>query len=372
MAEQTDAYIYQRGKVWWTSFAVNGHRTQQSLRLSDRRAAQRKANELREAAKARDQRSGTHKHWQDVIIAWAQDDQASNLASESLKRYATSFKMLEPFFGHMMIRDIGKQEINAYVLARKAEVTVSTIKNDLIALSQLLAFADEQDWRDGNPAKDKLARLKPRRDPFILPLDSLIEAVLDDCVPDMQLLAKAALLTGARQEELCKAKRTQLKGIALTLIGKRRRKRVVELSPEAQALFAQAPRHITSPYLIPHEGREWTTASIYFSKRVARLKQLLDDPTGKFKRVRPLQNLLQQKKVEFTPFCFHDLRHIYAIRFLQNGGNIYTLQRNMGHRSIKTTEIYLEHLTAEEQAVAKGEARTSSTTKSTTGNRFAG
>ena len=259
-----------------------------------------------------------------------------------------------------------------YVLARKRTVTVSTIKNDLIALSQLLAFADEQGWRDGNPAKDKLARLKPRRDPFILPLDSLLEAVLDDCVADMVFLAKASLLTGARQEELCKAKRTQLKGINLTLIGKRNRKRVVELSSEAQALFEESPRHITSPLLIPHEGREWTTASIYFSKRVARLRQLLDDPEGKFKRVRPLQNLLQKKRVEFTPFCFHDLRHLYAIRYLQNGGNIYTLQRNLGHRSIKTTEIYLEHLTAEEQAVAKGETRTPSTTKSTTVKRFTG
>jgi len=37
---------------------------------------------------------------------------------------------------------------------------------------------------------------------------------------------------------------------------------------------------------------------------------------------------------------FHDLRHTFASHFMMNGGNIYTLQKILGHSDIKTTMIY--------------------------------
>jgi hypothetical protein len=39
---------------------------------------------------------------------------------------------------------------------------------------------------------------------------------------------------------------------------------------------------------------------------------------------------------------------------LRNGGDIYHLSLHLGHTSIKTTEVYLGHRSAREQAVAKG------------------
>ncbi|WP_414690983.1 tyrosine-type recombinase/integrase [Novosphingobium sp.] len=52
-------------------------------------------------------------------------------------------------------------------------------------------------------------------------------------------------------------------------------------------------------------------------------------------------------------FRFHDLRHLFAVRFLQNGGSIYALQGIMGRTSVKTTEIYLAHLTPDQQLKSK-------------------
>jgi integrase len=37
---------------------------------------------------------------------------------------------------------------------------------------------------------------------------------------------------------------------------------------------------------------------------------------------------------------FHDLRHTFASHFMMNGGNIYTLQKLLGHKDIQTTMIY--------------------------------
>lgn len=49
----------------------------------------------------------------------------------------------------------------------------------------------------------------------------------------------------------------------------------------------------------------------------------------------------------------HDLGHLYAVEFLRGGGSIYDLQQILGHASIKTTKIYLDFLTPEEQRIAK-------------------
>ena len=56
---------------------------------------------------------------------------------------------------------------------------------------------------------------------------------------------------------------------------------------------------------------------------------------------------------QFRRFRFHDLRHWFAVDFLRDGGNIYDLQKILGHASIKTTEIYRRYLTPEQQRVAK-------------------
>ena len=42
------------------------------------------------------------------------------------------------------------------------------------------------------------------------------------------------------------------------------------------------------------------------------------------------------------PFSFHTARHTYATLLLYKGVNITTVQKLLGHRSIKTTQIYGE------------------------------
>jgi len=41
------------------------------------------------------------------------------------------------------------------------------------------------------------------------------------------------------------------------------------------------------------------------------------------------------------------------MRWLRNGGDAYALSTHLGHTSIKTVEVYLGHLTARQQAVAR-------------------
>ena len=42
----------------------------------------------------------------------------------------------------------------------------------------------------------------------------------------------------------------------------------------------------------------------------------------------------------FKHITFHSARHTNAVLLLENGADIYTVQKRLGHKEIKTTEIY--------------------------------
>ena len=50
-------------------------------------------------------------------------------------------------------------------------------------------------------------------------------------------------------------------------------------------------------------------------------------------------------------FNFHSLRHTYASQFMMRGGNIYDLQKILGHSDLKSTMIYA-HLSPQHLAEA--------------------
>jgi integrase/recombinase XerD len=78
------------------------------------------------------------------------------------------------------------------------------------ALSSIMNFAVLQGWIDVNTVVPKLALVPERRDPILLPTDRDIALVIERAPGMVGQMVMAALKTGAREDELVRAKRVDL------------------------------------------------------------------------------------------------------------------------------------------------------------------
>lgn len=105
------------------------------------------------------------------------------------------------------------------------------------------------------------------------------------------------------------------------MISKTKRSRKVFLSPATVQLLTQ---FISSkptqwePWLLPSRtGGQWTTT--YLDKAFRKISQACG--------------------ISITPY---QLRHTFATLYLRNGGDLFSLQKQMGHKDLRTTKRYTE------------------------------
>jgi integrase/recombinase XerD len=257
------------------------------------------------------------------------------IAAATAKRYGVSLAQCEPVLSPYPVAKIDGAVINALIAARRRNgATPATIRRDLTAVSRVLTYAEAMEWREGNPTLSKRRLLKERRDPIQLPTAAAIAAVMAASSARFAAMIAAARLTGCRQDELVRATWAQFSAAAKTLdvIGKGNKRRTINLSAEATAHFSAQPRTLGSKLIFCREsGEPFAQAASDFCH---------------FRRAAAAAG-------DFPRFRYHDLRHLYAVESLRGGMDIYTLSKHLGHTSVKTTEIYLDFLTADEANRAK-------------------
>lgn len=256
------------------------------------------------------------------------------------KRYRVIARMLDPHFGALYLDQITRRSIAAYVTARKKEgATNATIRRDLTALSRILASAVGAGLIDANPAREwDRSVIRERRDPILPPSLEEIELVARRAPPAFARVIRLAAQTGVRQMEAVTLEWRDVDlqaGTATLMRTKTSRPRTIALrSPggDATGSFLGTPRHLHSSWVFWHSN----------GARYA-------EPAGMFRElVKRVAKAEAQAGRAFRPFRFHDLRHAFTMRWLRAGGDLYALSRHLGHTSLKTTEMYLGFLRAEE------------------------
>ena len=317
--------IYRKtgGRIWYFRASVAGSEHRRSLRTTNRQTAEKRAQQLLEELRRRswgDQRYT----WVQAVEAWV-GDVGESLKPQTIRRYGTSVAALAHILEPLFLDEIDKRVLAQ--IATRAGVTNATRKRDLTAVSVILNACEARGWIEAVPAYSR-RRLKERTAPLILPTAAQVDRLVSHLSPMLGRLVRLLERTGMRLEEAGGLQwgDVDLRRKTITLTEtKAGRVRVIPLTDAALGTLSGTPRHIGCPYVF------WVGQ---------------DKPH----RYGDLSGLLYDlRKAAGVKWRIHDLRHLYAVRYLQNGGKLRDLQKILGHGSIAVTERYLDHLTPEEQ-----------------------
>jgi len=147
----------------------------------------------------------------------------------------------------------------------------------------------------------------------------LYAALLESPNPLLRYIVMLALLTGARKNEVLKAKWADFdldRRVWKIPTSKSGKARHVPLSDGALAVLAETPRIPGNPYAFPNRATGNPFISVFYTWDTAR------------------------KAAGLSNFRMHDLRHSFASLLVNAGRTLYEVQILLGHAHSKTTQRY--------------------------------
>lgn len=218
-----------------------------------------------------------------------------------------------------------QQNLNSYVIGlRESGISLATINSYIRGLNSFLA------WLHTSGHTSEPLKMKPFRQPQKV-LETFTTQHIKRLVSfrpktfhehRIHAMVLVALDTGCRIDELItlRWKKVNLSDLFITVTGKGNKERVVPISLECRKVLYKFRMKHDFDFVFPtrHGGK------VYYRSALAQFKKMC-------------------KKVGVTGVrcSFHTLRHTFATSYIQNGGNVFYLQRLLGHTDIATTRIYV-------------------------------
>ncbi len=323
--------IYKRGGVYWFGFIFNGERVQRTTHQSSQRVAEQiEAAYRTELAKGevgliQRKRAPILQHFAQRFIDSVQT--RAGAKPQTIAFYANRLARLLNYkpLANARLDQIDEALIEAYVQRRRQIISISTMNMELQTLRRLLRLAQEWKVIDRVPK----IRLLPggRTRDFILSEDQEQKylAAADDQLRDAAVLM---LDTGLRVGE----------ALALQWPD-------IHLNPPNGAKFGyleiRKGKSKAARRKLPLTGRVRTV--LLRLPRVSIWVFVNERMDGPF-----LINTLECKHRETrkasglpVDFVLHCLRHTFGTRLAEEGVDVFTLMRIMGHSSVEMTKRYV-------------------------------
>jgi len=305
--------LFKRGSVWWMSFTHRGKQVRRSTETTDKKLAIRIFDKLKgEIAEGKwfEILEGERITFSELMDKYMSEYSALNKAPRSYERDKGLMKHLEPVFGKMILTEITTSQIAEYkAMRRKEGASPRTVNYELILMGHAFNLAlREWEWVKDNP----VSRVRKEK------VNNLIERWLTH--EEEKKLVKAspkwlreiivfAIHTGFRESEIINLtwKQVDFKRRTVTLY-EQKNKDVDTLPLNQTALKILRQRY---------ESTNAENHLVFVNERG--------------KKIFP-QNLIRSfhlaiKKAGIERLRFHDLRHTFATRLVQNGVDLYRVQK---------------------------------------------
>jgi integrase/recombinase XerD len=262
-----------------------------------------------------------------TIKQFLEERMAMRYSPHTIRDYGVTYKKFLAEVGDMDFDDIQKQHILKFMASQK-HVSAKTLRNYHADLSALWQWAIQQGICEYNPVRQIKAPIAEKK--TIIPLSKAeILALLESASKSRYSYRDKAIIltlldTGIRATELCNLQIEDLNPVTghIRVIGKGKKERLVPISKETIEAIDEYLQ--MRPNLNP-------TAPLFALKS--------EKPLERCKLRKILAELGNQCVVRRV--YPHRFRHTFAIQFLRNGGNIYSLQKILGHSTLDMVKRYL-------------------------------
>lgn len=322
--------LYKRGTVWWMSFTHQGKQYRRSTETEDKKLATRIFDKLKgEIAEGKwfEKPLGDRYTLSDLMDKYLAEYSAVNKAKSSHKREKTIVCHLKNAFGDYYLNEISPAMISDYKVTRRTEgVSPRTINYELAVMSHAFNIA-MREWElvSDNPVR------KVRKERVSNTIERWLffdeeERLLKASPKWLQDIIVFAINTGLRQSEMLDLKWSQVDLARRTITISEQKNGCVDTLPlnntvmsllEAryQAGFNNPYMHVFPNGISGRKGNRLLLKAFYVALRKAGIKN----------------------------FRFHDLRHTFATRLIQNGVDLYTLQKLGRWKTVTMVQRYAHH-----------------------------
>lgn len=307
--------LYRRGEIYWFQLTFEGRRIQESLHTNNKKMAEKLyAKAMTEIIEGR--------YFEQNLAKSTTFDQMAKkyLEEHEHSRDVHTLKKLKAAFADMMLSEITTRRVAEYRRDRLKKAKPATIYQELALLRRMFNVAiKEWEWFKDNPVSRLSFAVgnKNARDRWLTPEEekTLLRHATN---PDwLRPLLITALHTGMRRGEILSLKWEDIdfpRKMFRVERSKNGEKRGVPMSGVlTETLRAIKVRKIAGR-VFPISERSLRVA---FESAV--------------------------EKAEIEDFHFHDLRHTFATRLVQNGVDLYKVKELLGHKSLAMTMRYSHH-----------------------------
>ena len=256
-----------------------------------------------------------------------------NVANNTIQSYIMDLMNFCEFVN--LDKEVSEENIKDYLAnLDKRKLKTSSVKRKLSALKQFFKFLYREELITQDPTRF-IHQPKSRRPlPKIVSeemIEKLQNAILTLPHPE-DIRAELILLilygSGLRVSELISLKRNAIvENKFIRVFGKGSKECIVPISPKVVLLI---PAWLMSS----KDGTVWLFPSVNPEKHITRQRVF-----------QILKNIAALSGVDVTKISPHVLRHAFATHILDNGADLLSVKKMLGHQDISTTEIYT-HVTS--------------------------